>query len=160
VEYCDRFSVLGENDPVRPITFMRRFVNLNDKTDSVILLTVDNEKCMIFSYKNMEVNPVNLQDLGTEERQAKMPYMKDFDFSGLKIVNASIAENSRYFCVGSVAEQLPEKLKRKNDQRSVVGIFKIDPKTLFTTIEMWIVDVSSKSSLINFLVSLQEFLRG
>lgn len=75
--------------------------------------------------------------------------MKDFDFSGLKIVNASIANNSRYFCVGSVAEQLPEKLKRKNDQRSVVGIFKIDPKTLFTTIEMWIVDYPFKNFFVD-----------
>lgn len=73
-----------------------------------------------------------------------MPYMKDFDFNGLKICNAFIADNSRYFCVGSVAEELPGKLERKNDKRSVVGIFKICPSKLNTSLEMWIIQVSNK----------------
>lgn len=123
---------------------MRRFNNLNDTSDSVILITVDNEKAMIFSHKKMQVTPIDLKDLGTEERQAKMPYMKDFDFTGLKICNAFIADNSRYFCVGAVAEELPGKLERKNDKRSVVGIFKIDPSKLNTSLEMWIIQVSLK----------------
>lgn len=68
VECCERFSVLGENDPKKAVTYMRRFNNLNDSTDSVILLTVDNERAMIFSFKNMKVTPIDLKDLGTEER--------------------------------------------------------------------------------------------
>ena len=47
---------------------MRRFINLDDTTDTVILFTVNNDKAKIFSYKNMEVKPVNLRDLGSEER--------------------------------------------------------------------------------------------
>lgn len=120
---------------------MRRFVNLDDDTDSVLLLTVDNQKAMTFSYKNMDVNPISLTDLGDEKRQAKMPFMKDFDFSGLKICNAYIADNSRYFCVGLVSEELPAEKGRKKDMKSILGVFKICPKSLNTSIEMWIIQV-------------------
>jgi hypothetical protein len=89
-----------------------------------------------------------------------MPYMKDFDFSGLKICNAFISENSRYFCVGSVAKELPGKLERKNDKRSIVGIFKIDPSNFNTSLEMWIIQVSLNSATNFDVVPLQELLRG
>lgn len=120
---------------------MRRFINLDDTTDTVILLTVNNDKAKIFSYKNMEVKPVNLRDLGSEERQSKMLYMKDYNFDGLKICNAYIADNSRYFCVGLVSEDI-ETNPNKKDFKSILGIYKICPKSLDISLEMWIIQVS------------------
>lgn len=164
VELHDRFTVHGENDPVRPITFMRRFINLNDTTDSVILLTVGDDKAKVFSYRNMELKDVNLRDLGSEERQSKMPQMKDYDFSGMKICNAYIADNSRYFCVGLVQEDLQQSKGSKRDLKSILGIYRICPSSLEISLEMWITQVSHPNYLslllkILCLVSLQELLR-
>lgn len=58
---------------------MQRFTNLNDKTDSVLLLTVDDRRAFTFSYANYQKNQVSgeqnlqaleaicLNDLGSEE---------------------------------------------------------------------------------------------
>lgn len=75
----DFVSVLTENQPLRAITSMQRFTNLNDKTDSVLLLTVDERRAFTFSYANYQKNQASgeqnlqaleaicLNDLGSEE---------------------------------------------------------------------------------------------
>jgi len=84
---------------------------------------------VIFSDGLTEMKTVDINDLGNEDRASKMPYMKDYDFTGMKICNAFCAVNSRYFAVGRVGEELPsaKENKKKKDKRSALGIFKIDP---------------------------------
>lgn len=144
----DFVSVLTENQPLRAITSMQRFTNLNDKTDSVLLLTVDERRAFTFSYANYQKNQASgeqnlqaleaicLNDLGSEEQRKKMPDMQEFDAEKYRICNSFIASNSRYFCVGLVSD--PPTVVNKKDMGSLLGIFKIDDKTLNTTIEVWI----------------------
>lgn len=125
-----------------------------------MLLTIDNEKAVIFKCDNSkwpEEEPkcynadVNLHDLGGEERQQEMKHMytkaadnamTPYDFSGMKICNSYVALNSRYFCAGLVGKfDINAKIdenKRKNDKRSVLGIYRTDLSTMTTTIEAWI----------------------
>lgn len=70
-----------------------------------------------------------------------MPYMKDYNFDGLKICNAYIADNSRYFCVGLVSEDIDTNQDKK-DFKSILGIYKICPQSLDISLEMWIIQVS------------------
>lgn len=81
---------------------------------------------------------VNLHDLGGEEKLAKMKHMENYDFEGMTICNSHVALNSHYFCVGLVGEFKPdEKNPRKNDKRSILGIFRFETD-LSTSIEQWI----------------------
>ena len=76
-----------------------------------------------------------------------MPYMKDYNFDGLKICNAYIADNSRYFCVGLVSEDIDTNPNKK-DFKSILGIYKICPKSLDISLEMWIIQVRNYFSII------------
>ena len=149
--------MLTENEPKRAITSMQRFTNLNDKTDSVLLLTVDDRRAFTFSYANYQKNQASgeqnlqaleaicLNDMGSDEQRSRMPDMQEFDVEKYRICNSSIASNSRYFCVGLVSDQ--PCVVNKKDMGSLLGIFKIDDKTLNTTIEFWINQVSSPAKL-------------
>ena len=93
----------------------------------------------------------DLGDLEDEAQRKKMQHMwtknsegeiVPYDFTGLKIVNSYVAQNSRYFCIGLVGDFKPDDTSRRNDKRSVLGIFKYDEKTRESTIEQWINQVS------------------
>jgi hypothetical protein len=93
---------------------------------------------------------LKLNDLGDLEDEAQCKKMQHmwtknsegeivpYDFTGLKIVNSYVAQNSRYFCIGLVGDFKPDDTSRRNDKRSVLGIFKYDEKTRESTIEQWI----------------------
>ena len=83
--------------------------------------------------------------MGSDEQRSRMPDMQEFDVEKYKICNSFIASNSRYFCVGLVSDQ--PCVVNKKDMGSLLGIFKIDDKTLNTTIEFWINQVSSPAKL-------------
>jgi len=80
---------------------MQRFTNLNDKTDSVLLLTVDDRRAFTFSYANYQKNQASgeqnlqaleaicLNDLGSEEQRKKMPDMQEFDAEKYRIATHS-----------------------------------------------------------------------
>lgn len=100
---------------------------------------------------------VNLYDLGDEEwketRKMKHMYAKDkdgnlqpYDFSNMKICSSNVALNSQWFCTGLVGEfdlnKQVEATRRKNDKRSLLGIFKFDPESCTAKIETWINTVS------------------
>lgn len=126
----------------------------------LILVNIDKEKSVIFKCDNSNwpnEDPkcfnadINLHDLGGEERQEEMKHMYTrgdedkmipYDFSGMKICNSYVAQNSRFFCVGLVGKfdtnSLVDEHHRKNDKRSVMGVFRVDLKTLGTSVEAWI----------------------
>lgn len=66
--------------------------------------------------------------------------MKDYDFGGLKIVNTHVALNSHFFCVGMVGDFKPsvDSKSRKNDKRSILGIFRFNLEDNTCSIEQWI----------------------
>lgn len=66
---------------------------------------------------------VNIRDLGGDEKAAKMQHMENYNFDGMKVCNSHVALNSHYFCVGLVGEFKAESETRKNDKRSILGIF-------------------------------------
>jgi len=113
--------------------------------DTQVLVTINDERCEIYSYGKKITKECVIRDLGTEEEAEKFKHMKDYDFNGMKIVNSHVALNSKYFCVGMVGEFKGFKgdhkavsIDRKNDKRSILGIFKFDPETLTCSIEQWI----------------------
>ena len=68
--------------------------------------------------------------------------MVPYNFDGMKICNSHVALNSRYFCVGLVGEFKPDDSSRRNDKRSVLGIFRYDGETRQCQIEGWVNQVS------------------
>ena len=119
-------------------------------------MTVDKKVQRIFRWNDGKprTTVVDLHDLGEDEDAKHMQKMytknkdgtKDpYDFTDMEICNSYIAINSFWFAVGLVGEfDITQKLgeKRRNDKRSLVGIFKFDPKTKSAKIEYWINEVS------------------
>jgi len=124
----------------------------------MFLLTVDNEAMRIFNYNDgtPRIETVNLYDMGGEDKKEKFAHMyhtvpktetedakeEGYDFSSMKICNSHVALNSYWFCVGLVGEfDVNAKVddnNRKNDKRSLLGIYRFNPKNLDVEIEYWI----------------------
>ena len=124
VEMQDPFTV---SDLQLPITHMERFCDLKIGGQSVLLLTIDDTMATIFSDQRQELYTINLDDKGTEERAAKMTYIKDYDFTGMSICNSCVGMNSNFIVIGLVGGALPSSAgKKKNEERSALGIFKVN----------------------------------
>lgn len=135
-----------------PVTSIQRFTNLENET--ALLITQNFDTATVLTYRGPDEpelqNDVNLHDLGNLEDEAqkkKMQHMlqkKDdgemgpYNFEGMKICNSAVALNSHFFCVGLVGEFKPEEDKRRNDKRSVLGIFRYDHVSRQSSIENWV----------------------
>lgn len=77
-----------------------------------------------------------------EEKKDDQTVVVPYDFSDMTICNSHVALNSFWFCVGLTGKfDINAKIdehKRKNDKRSLLGIFRFDPSTKMGTIDKWI----------------------
>ncbi len=56
-----------------------------------------------------------------------MPYIKDYDFTGMSICNSCVGMNSNFIVIGLIGGALPSSVgKIKNEERSALGIFKVN----------------------------------
>jgi|688.fasta_scaffold108749_6 hypothetical protein len=56
-----------------------------------------------------------------------MTYIKDYDFTGMSICNSCVGMNSNFIVIGLVGGALPSSAgKKKNEERSALGIFKVN----------------------------------